>query len=191
MQTNNKIERLKKKLSDKTLKRSERSELMNELYRERYKIDPRKPISVRKQKILDAVMNLILGAEFMFMGISGMMDLNHTHHQLNLIISIGWLAALIGLSVIYTHTTAKYKKEPEDELSAKNTSKAYATGYTIMSLVVLLAAFVYFDISGQDVFYFRRNFAVFLIAGYTFLTRVVCNVIFLILEGKEDSEEEE
>ncbi len=194
MDTTEKLNMLRKRANDKSLSRTERRKAQNEYRSLYYRVDKRKPISVRKQMIINAIQSLLMTVNF---GAMGTIDYLHYlygyDYKINLTGTISLLIVLsfAALFVLITVVQSKYKQEPDDELSLKNKLLASNLGYVITALATIIAVFIYFSILGKETFVLRREYAVFMAASYISLMTFAGKVIFLIIDGKDASGDDE
>ena len=198
MDTTEKLNMLKKRANDKSLSRAERKEAMNEYKAAYYRVDKRKPISVRKQMMINALQAFLMTFNFGAMGtIDYLRYLYGYDYKIHL---LGTLSVLIVLSFVVLlglvlFVQDKYKQEPDDELSLKNKTLASNLGYVITAMATIIGIFIYFDILGKESLVIRREYGVFWAASYISLMTLAGKIIFLIIDGKDtsgdDDDEEE
>ena len=184
--TNAKIEKLTARYKDKSLSRAERQEILSELNWEKYRADPRPSMTLKKFKLLDAVVYLC------DMVIFGMMLFETKHHGFNAFdfVMTAVVVVCIAAAGYYLYIHNKYKIEPADELSNRNMSRA--SGLAAYALIALLLAvsLVMFIVNENGVITIPygklMNVLCTALFGYSF----AANLIFIGLEGKEETEEE-
>lgn len=191
MNGNDRINQLKRRYADKTLSRDERQEAFREMSREMYKIDPRKPLSLKAQTVISAVSAFIMCVNFFYMGISenmgdGFLDY-HTRKTIGGII----IAIMIAIIAVWVILQSQFKQEPNDELSLQNKVKADSVGSAFTIFALLILSYVYFMVLGNEKFVIMSQAAIFFIAGFIMLTGFVNKIVFLILESKDSCEGDE
>lgn len=195
MNSTDRINYLKKRYTDKSLSRTEKQEVLKEISREMYKNDPRKPISIRKQTIINALMSLVLGLNFLFMGTVENLGIKTKYHDIISPIEKVFLLLLFAILILYVAVLSKYKKEPDDELSAKHKLTAQSCGFIFLYAVLFVLVIVYFDVLKNETFVLKSESAMFLFAGLMFTSKFIDNLAFLIIDrtgsSKEDYEDEE
>ncbi|MBQ8966367.1 hypothetical protein [Ruminococcus sp.] len=109
--------------------RAERQELMEKIYRERYKDDPRKPVSQRGQALMNLICGVIIFAMAMLMTLGIKAD--------NIPSSVP-LAAIVLFMAVMGYFEVRHKKEPADELSKELMLKA--TSYSAYAMIITVWA---------------------------------------------------
>lgn len=197
MKTNSseRINDLKKRYTDKTLSRAERREALKELSRELYKNDPRKPISIRKQTAVNALSSIVMGLNFLFMGTVENLGIKMKYHDIISPVEKVFLLMMFAVLILFVVVQSKYKKEPDDELSAKNKLTASSCGFIFLYVVLFALIVIYFSVLKNETFVLKNESAMFLFAGLMFTSKFIDNLAFLIIDGangaKDEYEEEE
>ena len=186
--TNEKIAKLTARTKDKSLTRSERQQAMEELKWEKYRTDPRPSMSLKKFKLLDGFVFLADVFIFSYMGlVDKQQDPGFTAGDAVMTIIV---AALIAAVIGYLFLHSKYKIEPADELSDRNLSKASKIAYTVIVIALVVSGLIvtWKDPIGVLTIENRKIFSI--LCSMVFLHGGITNFIFVLLEGKEEPEEE-
>lgn len=130
---NNKISLLNQELRSKKLSRAERKEIMEEIYREKYKTDPRKPISQKGQ----AICNLILGLLIIVTEIVGKLTQGAERKSDFNGGDVYFIVALFIVAIVVVISSVR-KSEPADELSKELMLKATSWAGTISIAALFL-----------------------------------------------------
>lgn len=190
---NDKVRALYQKLQSKNLTRTERKNIMEEIYRERYKSDPRKSISQKGQAVCNAICGLlIMVCAIVNVLIKGKaLSDNYTFYRTiaNLVFATALGAAFVML-VIQT----RRKNEPADELSKELMFKATSYAGAVPMVVVWLVGLIMTIISdSRDSEFFSVNsddiMALMLLMLGSYLTAK--NAIYLWLDRTPISDDEE
>ncbi|WP_139199777.1 hypothetical protein [Ruminococcus albus] len=131
MRDNDKIRQLYKEYQRRDITRAERREMLEKIARERYKTDPRKPISVKGQ----ALVNLLLGVVMTVIAVSAMISrsIGSIKQQTPTVL------AAAAVYVVLMMISCRYKKEPGDELAKELMLKA--TAYSAEGLIIFTMVF--------------------------------------------------
>lgn len=195
MDNQNRLLSLRSAYKNKSLTREERKAAMNEYYREVYRRDPRKPISLGRQTLIDCAMSLIMGLNFLFMGTVENLGIKREYHNIISPIETVFILLMVASLLFNGFVHSKYKKEPDDELSAKHKLAAKSCGLICVYTVLFVIMIVYFAVMRHETFVITHEAAIFCFAGIMFMSKFIDGVVFLILEGrgssKDDDEEEE
>ena len=191
--TNEKIMKLQKRLKENNLTRAEKHELTEELNWEKYRADPRPSMSLRKFKFMDGL--IYLGDAFVF-GFMGIMDntkngIDHKGFHAADIVMCVISALLIALVFVYLHKHSKYKIEPMDELANRNMNKAQHAAFLCLVGIVFVFALIKGLFNATDVTTIKNNTIIDLLAATLFTYDFFANMIFVYLEGKDVSANEE
>lgn len=186
MDTKEKIRMLRKRSADKSISREERQSALEEYKYEIYRNDKRKLISVVDQEKFTAVQSLAYSVFFALMG----MDLGEEHKNIwMLYVSASIIfGVFLFLNVFFD---SKFKKEPDDELSLRNKALSNTIGFYCAIIVTVIAALVYFQILGHDTLVIRSKGAIFWLISYIDMMLFINKVIFLIIEGRVKSIDDE
>ena len=185
--TNAKLEALKKQYKDKSLSREERAEALKEIARVTYAADPRPAVSVRKQAVTNAVLFFLDALVFGFIAVT---DRAFRDSSAGNTLSIVLFSVMLIFIVFFVIRTSRYKNEPDDELSRENKRKASLNAFLTLLIVVAVVGLVWFDILEKTFTLDSRNWLGFfccLVFAYSGLS----NAIFLYIDGKGETEEEE
>lgn len=193
---------LKKRIYDEKVKSEERKKKINKSNKEMYRKDKRKAISVRGQAIFNAIEAFMLGTVFILSGIRDYVIEKNTEENVSSLWGlIPFVNLVLAVSVLcgVLYIEAKYKKEPDDELSLKNKTTANSIGWILMALITISFIFFYFTILNHKTLVIRSEYIVGVALGYFMFISGVCNIIFLIIDwvnniydnDNEESEEEE
>ena len=187
---NEKTRELTQKLYDKSIKGEERRRLADELAKERYRLDKRKPMSHKASavgSIVFGVLAMALGAVY-FIGISHSADMNggslNTDTFCYMIYGL-ILLMMIGVSVASTF----FKKEPDDEMSRYDKCRAASNAApATMAFGTLL--YLFLDTYTGDIQFGKEVLFVTLlfISG---MYMVIAWAGFLVYEMKSGSTEDE
>lgn len=185
---NEKIAALKAKYKDKSLSRSERQQVAEELVREMYKIDKRKPISQRavaKRYMVSGLIAMLAGVGyFIYEGleISG----TNAETAVNALVFIAAFGLLCWLVV----PIAAHKHEPDDEFSKHNKLKAGSIAGELTGVTGVIACFVASSVLPEVVTVNRESFyfIMYIVIGLYYFTYYAA---FLKLEGKPGEEGED
>lgn len=185
---NEKIASLKAKYKDKTLTRSERQQVAEELVRETYKIDKRKPISQRamaKRHMAAGLIAMLAGVGYFIyegLGISG----TSAETAVNALVFIAAFGLLCWLIV----PIAAHKPEPDDEFSKQNKLKAGSIAGELTGFTAVAACFIASSVLPEVVTVNRESFyfIMYIVIGLYCFTYYAA---FLKLEGKPDYESED
>lgn len=128
-----KLKSIDQRLKSKTLSRFERRELMEERKLEKYRLDRRKPISIKGVEVCNLVIGLMIIAAC---AVAQLTQGSVSKSSLNggNIFFIFYFSVLLVLLVLYS----LHKKEPADELCKELMYKA--TNFAAISAVVVLFA---------------------------------------------------
>ena len=191
--TNEKIERITKKLNSKNLSRAEKRELTEELNWEKYRADPRPSMTLKKFKLLDAVVYFGDMVIFGYMGIVDNMKVGLTHKGFNAgdIFMLVTIVLLIAMIVIYLMIHDKYKSEPMDELANRNMTKASHSAFLCLIGVGLVFAFVKGIFYMDGVTTIKNNSMINLLCVILFFYDFLTNMIFVFLESRDGANSEE
>ncbi len=186
MDTKEKIRMLRKRFADKSISREERQSALEEYKYEIYRNDKRKLISVVDQEKFNAVQSLVYSVYFALIG----MDLGEEHKNIwMLYVSASIIfGVFLFLNVFFD---SKFKKEPDDELSLRNKALSNTIGFYCAIIVTVIAALVYFQILGHDTLVIRSKGAIFWLISYIDMMLFINKVIFLIIEGRVKSIDDE
>lgn len=185
---NEKIAALKAKYQDKSLSRNERQQIMQELVRERYKIDKRKPISQRamaKRNMLAGLIAVLAGAGYFAVeafGISG------TNSEIAVISVIA--VTVIGLFSWMIIPMVGHKPEPDDEFSKHNKLKAGSIAVELMGSTGVAACFIA-SAAFPETITIKSSALMFIMYIVIGLYCFTYYAAFLKLEGKPDHESED
>ena len=186
MDTKEKIRMLRKRSADKSISREERQSALEEYKYEIYRNDKRKLISVVDQEKFNAVQSLAYSVFFALMAID--LGEEHTH------IWVLYILAPIVFGVflfLNRYFDLKFKKEPDDELSLRNKALSNTIGFYCAIIVTIIAALIYFQILGHDTLVIRSKSAILMIFSYINMMLFINKVIFLIIEGRVKSIDDE
>lgn len=131
---NNKIRTLYQKLQTKTLTRAERRDIMEEIKREEYRLDKRKPISQKGQ----ATCNLIIGLLIVVTEIVGRLTQGAARTSSINGVDVFFIAGLLIIAAMAV-ILSRRKNEPADELSKDLMLKATS----LAGIVSIAALFVF------------------------------------------------
>lgn len=174
-----KIKKLTAMYADKSLSRKERQEVLQELNRVKYLADPRPSVSVRTQTIISTVFSCLMSGNLI---ITSFLDQSKPlPNLLNLIFAVGLL--------IYLCILAKFKKEPDDELSLHSRHKAGRLAAFVFIIIAATVGFICFDALNLSLTLTTKNWLGFFLAG-EFAYVAISDIIFLILEGRTPKDEE-
>lgn len=134
---NDKIRTLYRKLHNRDLTRAGRQEIMEEIKRERYKSDPRKPISQKGQ----AVCNVIYGAILMAAPIVSKLTQSDSSGSGSIGGDIFFIATIVIVSIMAVMMYSR-KAEPADELCKELMLKATSWSAPILIAVVWLTGLI-------------------------------------------------
>ena len=184
--TNEKIAKLTAMYRDRKLPREERQQAMEELKWEKYRSDPRPSMSLRKFKMLDGI--VFLGDTFIFSYI-GLAD---KHHPLGAgdIVMAAVTVMLIAMVIVYLRIHSKYKIEPTDELADRNLSRASRFALLTIAFTLVAAALILSLLNPDGSLTIQNNKMLNIICAAMFFSSFLTNTIFVMLEGKEEKEEE-
>lgn len=178
--------KLKEKMKDKSLSSSERQGILEEIYRERYKADPRKPITQRsytKRSMVAALLMLAAGLSFFIaegMGVFG--------SRYEDVISFVVFIVFASVFAVTTVPAFRCKLEPDDESSKANKLKANSVAMGILAILVMLVCFVFDSYLPEEIVINKKaiTFGAFTVGGlYYFL---YC-LFFLKFDGFKDEDE--
>ena len=129
----NSLNELYAKYRKPNMTRAERQEMMEKIYRERYRNDPRKPVSQKGQ----AIANLICGVVIFAMSMLMMLGIKapDVPSEAVLILAGAAFAVMVFFEV-------RYKKEPADELSKELMMKATSYSAYAQIIVMWLGGFI-------------------------------------------------
>jgi hypothetical protein len=186
--TNEKITRLAARSRDKSLTRSERQQAKEELKREKYRTDPRPTISLRKSKLIDGFVFLADAVIFSYMGlIYKKLDAGFSAGDILMaIVSILVIASVFG--IIFLHS--KYKIEPSDELAESNLLIATRFSYSVIFFVLVIAGTILSLMDPTGIVTIENRKIFYILCLITYLHGCIKDFVFVLLEGKEETEEE-
>lgn len=191
MNNNDRLQTLKSIYQNKKLSRVERKEAMNEYQREMYKRDKRKPISIRNQTLINGITSLVMGMNFLFMGIVENLGIKYKYHSVISPVESVFILLLLACLFVYGIVHVKYKQEPDDELSQKHKLMASSSGFIFLYFILFALIIVYFTLMRHEVFVIRREAAIFLFVGIMFISKFIDSLAFLILEGRDSLNDED
>ena len=186
--TSEKIEKLMARYKDKSLPRSERQQAMEELRWEKYRTDPRPSMSLKKFKLLDGFVYLADMFLFSYMGLFGKkQDPGFTAGDAAMVIVTALLiAAVIG----YLFMHSKFKIEPTDELANRNLAKGSRIAYMVIALALFAAGLFLSWTNPTGILSIEHSKIISILCALIFLHGGITNFAFVILDGKEETEEE-
>ncbi len=190
MNNTEKIQMLKKRYTDKSLSKAERREAFNELHRALYRNDPRKPISIKKQTKINALMTFVYGLNFLYMGTVENLGIKTKYHDIVSTIEEVIIILMVAIIILFVYVQAKYKKEPDDELSTKHKLTAQSIGFIFVYILLFAFIVIYFSVLKNDAFVLKNESAMFLFAGIMFTSKFIDNLAFLIIDGAKESKED-
>lgn len=187
-QENEKIIRLREKYKDKTLSRSERQQAAEEITREMYKLDKRKPISQRamaKRHMLAGLIAVLAGAGYFAVEAFGISGTNAEIAALSLI-----AVTVIGLFCWMIIPMVGHKREPDDEFSKQNKLKAGSIAGELTGSAAVVACFIASSVLPDVVAVNRESFyfIMYIVIGLYCFTYYAA---FLKLDGSPDEESED
>lgn len=185
---NTSLKELYAKYSKPNMTRAERQELMEKIARERYKIDKRKPITIKGQTVSNLICGIIIALEgiFCIIGVNGKKVFGDTS-------DIFFIAAIITCVVICI-IMGQYKKELPDELSKELMTKATAySAYVPMFIIVAIGVVMTLIGNKRDNEYFKVNSdqvmgLAFAMMGLLYIAK---SIIYLWLDRTPNSDDEE
>ena len=175
------IRELYAKYQKKNMTRAERQELMEKIYRERYKTDPRKPVSQKGQAAVNAVYGIIIILISAFAVYAKECLTKSTTNKVYAML----LAVLVGFAIM----TARFKKEPADELSKELMQKATAYSAWAEAFFVL-AVGVAMSLTGKETFEITSTHVMTLAYALCGVYHLSRNAIYLWLDRTPGGEEE-
>ena len=185
---NEKITRLMARSKDKTLSRSERQQAMQELTWEKYRADSRPSMSLKKFKLLDG---FVFVADTIIFSYMGLIDKRHdvsfsAGDAVMVIVTILLIAAVIG----YLFLHSKYKIEPADELAERDLAKGSRIAFSVIAIALVVIGLIvsWTDPTGVLTLENKKLFSI--LCSIIFLHGAITNFAFVMLEGKEETEEE-
>lgn len=180
---------LKKKYADKTLSRSERQRVLEEIAKEQYKLDPRKTINLHEL----SKMRLIIGLmSFILCSASLLLDrFNVPDNGPIVIIVVIFALICFALFIRSAIPLITRKSEPSDELSQQNELTASNLAFRTIAAIMILAAFVY-SLVGSGSFKVFSADMYWLVCIYVGLHIFIKEAFFLYLDKADaDIDEEE
>lgn len=190
---NNKVRELYQKLHSKNLTRAERKDIMEEIKREQYRTDPRKPISQKGQAVCNAICGLLLMVCAIVNEIIKGKALSDNYTVYRTIANLVFATAL-GAAIVMVVIQTRRKNEPADELSKELMFKATSYAGAVPMIVTWLVGFIMTIISdSRDSEFFSVNsddmMALLLLMLGSYLTAK--NTIYLWLDRTPASDDEE
>ncbi len=185
--TNEKIEKLTKRLNDKKISRAEKKEIMEELNWEKFRADPRPVRSLGKDKLMDA---MVYFGDMVIFGYMGIAD-NTPHkgfHASDIIMTIT-IAVLVAMCFVYLCSHEKYKTEPMDELAKQNMNKASRWAFYVLISIGIAFALIQSVINADGTTNIPNRSMLNLFAAVLFFYDFLANIIFVCLD-RETAEEE-
>ena len=193
---NEKTRELTQKLYDKSIKGEERRRLADELAKERYRLDKRKPMSHKAYAAGNIGVGLLVMAVgvLYFIGAAGGIEGLEINHGIQMgtdafrfyMIFYGMLTVLMLFVSIISQC---FKKEPDDEMSRYDKGRAAVTAaYSTLAVCALLYLFIE---KFTDDIVFGKEVLLFALLFITGLYMVSDAVAFLIYEMKSGSTEDE
>lgn len=184
------IEELTRQFRQKGLSREERQAVLEELNWTKFRADSRPALSLRRFKLLDAMVYLGDTAIFGYIGVTE--NLKKSGHMTVGDIFMAVTAVLLIISVfVYLHIHSKYKMEPADELAHRNMLRATNWAFYAMMFTFIAAAYIYFIVSGDGSMTLKNNTLLQLVCAVMFFHGFLSDLIFVYLDRSgEDTEEE-
>lgn len=184
-----KLRSIEQRLKSKTLSRFERRELMEERKLEKYRLDRRKPMSVKGVEICNLVSGLLVIALCVIAYFTHIFAIENSSNADDVVIVIYYIIVML-LVVFYSF----HKKEPADELSKELMYKAINFS-SIASVAVLFAAGAAVSLVGNYIYpepmYFTYEefmYIAFAIVGFFFASK---SAAYLWLDRTPASDDEE
>ena len=180
-----KIKRLERMSKDKSLSRKQRNEALAELKYEKFRDDPRPSLSVRKQ---------IISGNWLYASCLAMFCNNFIlkYGKWYTFVISGALILFGVITIILTILKMdKYKNEPDDELSTANKNKASRLAFIILIIAALAGGMIWFGILRHDKLVISRSNWTELICCICFSFSLLQGLLFLHLEGNEETSEED
>ena len=184
-----KIRKLDRMSRDRTLSREERKEALKELKLEKYRIDPRPSISVRKQTVINNWLWLSSSVIFWYMLINDAFKLQ-TAWYTNVIMGTMVVFAAVNV-VIAIYTMDKYKNELDDELSTANKIKTETWSWLIIFLAIFIGGGLWLMVNDKKTITIQGDIWSELFCCMAFTKNLRSGVLFIFFEGKEPKTDDE